>query len=91
MGGSVHALDAAEWVADWCDPKYYATAPDKNPKGPEKGTQRSVRGGGWIDSTPSARATRRNGADPNTNMHWMGFRCARDVKDSWESQETTPQ
>lgn len=39
MGGSVHALDAAEWVADWYDPKYYATASDKNPKGPEKGTQ----------------------------------------------------
>ena len=69
----------------------YATAPDKNLKGLEKGTQRSFRGSGWIDSTPSVRGAQRNGTDPNTKMNWMGFRCARDVKDSGESQETKPQ
>jgi iron(II)-dependent oxidoreductase len=82
MSGNV-----AEWVADWYDPKYYATAPDKNPKGPEKGTQRSFRGGGWIDSTPSVRATQRNGTDPNTKMNWMGFRCARDAKEATMNAE----
>lgn len=86
MSGNV-----AEWVADWYDPKYYAKAPDKNPKGPEKGTQRSFRGGGWIDSTPSVRAAQRNGTDPNTKMNWMGFRCAKDAKDSGESPEAKPQ
>jgi iron(II)-dependent oxidoreductase len=69
--------NVAEWVADWYESKYYATAPDKNPKGPEKGTQRGFRGGGWIDSTPSVRAAQRNGTDPNTKMNWLGFRCAR--------------
>ena len=78
--------NVAEWVADWYDPKYYATALDKNPKGPEKGTQRSFRGGGWIDSTPSVRSAQRNGTDPNTKMNWMGFRCARDVKSAGEAQ-----
>ena len=73
--------NVAEWVADWYDPKYYATAPDKNPKGPEKGTQRSFRGGGWIDSMPSVRSAQRNGTDPSSKMDWMGFRCARDVKE----------
>lgn len=73
--------NVAEWVADWYDPKYYAVAPDKNPKGPATGTQKSFRGGGWIDSTPSVRAAQRNGTDPNTKMNWIGFRCARDVKD----------
>jgi hypothetical protein len=32
--------------------RWYATVPDKNPKGPENGTQRGFRGGGWVDSTP---------------------------------------
>jgi len=77
MSGNV-----AEWVADWYDSKYYASAPDRNPKGPENGTQRSFRGGGWIDSTPSVRAAQRNGTDPSTKMNWMGFRCARDVKEA---------
>ena len=73
------AGNVAEWVNDWYDPKYYAGAPDKNPKGPDSGSQRSFRGGGWIDSTPSVRVAQRNGTDPNTKMNWMGFRCARDV------------
>ena len=74
--------NVAEWVADWYDKDYYKTAPEKNPAGPEKGTQRSFRGGGWIDSTPSVRAAQRNGTDPDTKMNWLGFRCARDVKDA---------
>ncbi len=85
MSGNV-----AEWVADWYDSKYYAKAPDKNPKGPETGTQRSFRGGGWIDSTPSVRAAQRNGTDPNTKMNWMGFRCARDVKETGGTPDTKP-
>jgi len=73
------AGNVAEWVADWYDKDYYKTAPERNPKGPEKGTQRSFRGGGWIDSTPSVRAAQRNGTDPNTKMNWLGFRCAKDA------------
>ena len=73
------AGNVAEWTADWYDPNYYKGAPDRNPKGPEKGTQKAFRGGGWIDSVPSVRPAQRNGTDPNTKMNWLGFRCARDV------------
>lgn len=75
------AGNVAEWTADWYDPNYYKKAPDRNPKGPEKGTQRAFRGGGWIDSTPTVRPAQRNGTEPNTKMNWLGFRCARDVKE----------
>ncbi|MBA5867923.1 MAG: SUMF1/EgtB/PvdO family nonheme iron enzyme [Nitrospira sp. CR1.3] len=84
------AGNVSEWVADWYDPKYYTTAPEKNPKGPETGTQRGFRGGGWIDSTPSVRVAQRNGTDPNTKMNWMGFRCARDIKVGEETPEAKP-
>ncbi len=77
--------NVAEWTADWYDPNYYKKAPDRNPKGPDKGTQRAFRGGGWIDSTPSVRPAQRNGTEPNTKMNWLGFRCARDMKEPAES------
>ena len=71
--------NVAEWVADWYDKDYYKTAPDRNPKGPESGSHRVFRGGGWLDSTPTVRVAQRFGASPDTSMNWLGFRCARDV------------
>jgi formylglycine-generating enzyme required for sulfatase activity len=89
---SVHQMsgNVAEWTNDWYDPNYYKTAPDRNPKGPERGTQKAFRGGGWIDSTPSVRPAQRNGADPDTKMNWLGFRCARDVKEAGEATDAKP-
>lgn len=74
------AGNVAEWVNDWYDPDYYKVAPDRNPKGPDTGTHRVFRGGGWMDSTPTVRTAQRNGADPETEANWLGFRCAADVK-----------
>ena len=77
--------NVAEWVSDWYDQDYYKTAPDRNPKGPETGTQKAFRGGGWMDSTTTMRAAMRNGTDPQTKINWMGFRCAQDLKEGTAS------
>ncbi len=36
-----------EWVADWYDPGFYGNSPRENPRGPEAGSERVVRGGSW--------------------------------------------
>ncbi len=73
--------NVAEWVSDWYAPDYYKSAPNRNPKGPEHGTQKAFRGGGWMDSTTTMRVAMRNGTDPNTRINWMGFRCAKSAGD----------
>lgn len=40
-----------EWCADWFDPDYYKIAPAIDPRGPEKGISKVVRGGAY-DSPP---------------------------------------
>ncbi|MDF2460502.1 MAG: uncharacterized protein K0S79_2918 [Nitrospira sp.] len=69
--------NAREWVQDWYDAEYYKHAPDRNPRGPEKGIVRSIRGGSWhspvSDITTSARG--RGGFALQT--HGTGFRCVR--------------
>ena len=68
---------AREWVQDWYDAEYYKHGPVRNPRGPEKGIVRSIRGGSWhspiSDITTSARG--RGGFALQT--HGTGFRCAR--------------
>lgn len=81
--------NVAEWVADWYNPDYYKTAPDRNPQGPEAGTQKAFRGGGWMDSTTTMRVAMRNGTDPNTKINWLGFRCAKSVTEEPSSVRTS--
>ena len=74
-------------LAFWC----VCDSAGQASQGTGEGNAAELPCGGWIDSTPSVRGAQRNGTDPNTKMNWMGFRCARDVKDSGESQEAKPQ
>ncbi len=69
--------NAREWVQDWYDPDYYATAPDKNPQGPEKGIVRVIRGGSWHSPMSDITATARGRGGFALQTHGTGFRCVR--------------
>jgi iron(II)-dependent oxidoreductase len=66
-----------EWVADWYDKDYYKRGPDRNPKGPDTGTNRVLRGGSWYDNPINLRAADRFNYPPGLRSIDIGFRCAR--------------
>jgi formylglycine-generating enzyme required for sulfatase activity len=63
-----------EWTADWYDEKYYATSPTANPKGPEKGESRTLRGGSWIGGGQLVRCAYRLRNGPDFRGGNVGFR-----------------
>jgi formylglycine-generating enzyme required for sulfatase activity len=70
-----------EWCSDWYDKKYYKNSPTNNPKGPESGRARVLRGGSWNSAlTGACRSAHRYRLNP---LGWgsfgneVGFRCAR--------------
>jgi iron(II)-dependent oxidoreductase len=71
------AGNAAEWIQDWLGIDYYATMPDRNPKGPAAGRYKVVRGGSWKSAPPLLRTATRSGASPDHRAATIGFRCAR--------------
>lgn len=66
-----------EWVADWYSENYYRGAPSRNPKGPESGQHRVIRGGSWLVYPRELRSSYRHGVEANYRHHYLGFRCAR--------------
>jgi len=66
-----------EWVADWYAPDYYGRGPARNPRGPEQGQQRVLRGGAWICHPRYLRATQREHQTPGHFSRFAGFRCAQ--------------
>jgi formylglycine-generating enzyme required for sulfatase activity len=70
------AGNAEEWVLDYYAPEY----PDAslvNPRGPDSGEERVVRGGSYVNARPFLRATSRNHEPPSVRRAYRGFRCAR--------------
>lgn len=68
-----------EWVNDWYDTQYYEKSPQKNPKGPDVGVKKVIRGAGWQNETPTVRIFTRVESDPTMRNESTGFRCAADV------------
>jgi formylglycine-generating enzyme len=68
-----------EWANDWYQEDYYRYAPIINPKGPNKGSSRVLRGGSWIHDAASSRCAKRYSRPPEYADNYIGFRCAKSV------------
>ncbi|KXJ99435.1 formylglycine-generating enzyme family protein [Nitrospirales bacterium NOB] len=72
--------NVAEWVADFYDENYYRKAPYRDPKGPDQGEQRVIRGGSWRETKRNVRTSKRFQAKPWRHDITVGFRCAKDIE-----------
>lgn len=75
-----------EWCNDWYGEEYYAQCeqerkktgkPVHNPRGPENGRYRVLRGGSWDNRAYRLRCANRNRINPRVRIGNSGFRCVR--------------
>ncbi|MBN1303526.1 MAG: SUMF1/EgtB/PvdO family nonheme iron enzyme [Anaerolineales bacterium] len=69
------AGNAAEWVQDWYSPGYYETSPQQDPTGPESGSGRVWRGGGFSSTADELASSARFPLNPEMYRLDLGFRC----------------
>jgi len=65
-----------EWCSDWYGP--YSEKYQKNPIGPEIGTYRVLRGGGWYYDARGLRCSFRGDVRPSDRYSYVGFRLCQD-------------
>lgn len=70
------AGNVMEWVSDWYLETAYRELPARNPVGPESGTYRVLRGGGYTTTGGDFRITSRSKIVPDFRDETIGFRCA---------------
>lgn len=68
----------SEFCADWYERDRYQQNHKRNPKGPEKGNQRILRGGSRFGRGFLLRSTTRKFQEPQLFNMAVGFRCAKD-------------
>lgn len=68
-----------EWCNDWYGKDYYQSAPDCDPKGPDTGLYRVLRGGSWADEPKFLTCANRSWARPAERSPNIGFRCAKSL------------
>jgi formylglycine-generating enzyme required for sulfatase activity len=70
-----------EWTADWYDAHLYPRSPGDDPKGPERGVKKVLRGGAWSARPSDVRCAVRAACTPLGMGKDVGFRCAQDLRD----------
>lgn len=68
-----------EWCWDWYNKDFYLTESGDNPDGPERGTERCLRGGSWDSRLYSLRCANRLKDKPFVSSEFYGFRLARTI------------
>ncbi len=68
-----------EWCEDPYDAKYYRKRNADNPKGPNIGEYRVLRGGAWSLDPLDVRGASRFRLHASDRFDFVGFRCAQDV------------
>ncbi len=76
MSGNVY-----EWCWDYYEESYYQFSPAVNPKGPEGGQERVIRGGFFGETRPNVRTTHRSSAPETHTRETVGFRLATSDQD----------
>jgi formylglycine-generating enzyme required for sulfatase activity len=63
-----------EWCGDWYDSDYYASSPLRDPRGPNSGSSRVLRGGSWRHEPYYVRCAYRSSGTPDDRNYGPGFR-----------------
>lgn len=67
-----------EWVSDWYGHDYYANGLLINPRGPDTGSTKVMRGGSWFNIDRHLKVSYRSYSNPGTRTANLGFRCVVD-------------
>jgi formylglycine-generating enzyme required for sulfatase activity len=64
-----------EWITDWYGADYYGLGEMRDPRGPQTGNMRIVRGGSWVTADVTMlRCAYRHKVPPDTYAYSIGFR-----------------
>jgi formylglycine-generating enzyme required for sulfatase activity len=66
-----------EWTADFYAVDAYENSADADPKGPDVGYYRVIRGGGWYSGPNELRVRNRHWFAPGSAEVSVGFRCVK--------------
>ena len=68
-----------EWCNDWYNEYYYVSSPHRNPQGPDKGTEKVLRGGELQFKEIYCRVYNRYSISPSARNTRIGFRLAKNI------------